>query len=171
MADLRDPSLPACAVRDALGLSPHPEGGHYREMWRDQPASGGRGVGTSILFLLAAGERSHWHRVDAAEVWLGQAGAPLHLGIAGGSGRQEVRPGPDGRRGPAGRRPSRGLAGGGKPWRMEPGQLRRGPGVRVRRVRDGAPGLVASGRLTQGRNPDRLLPSADFAFRCAWEPG
>jgi predicted cupin superfamily sugar epimerase len=95
MADLRDPSLPACAVQDALGLSPHPEGGHYREMWRDQPPSGGRGMGTSILFLLAAGERSHWHRVDAAEIWLWQAGAPLHLGIAGDSGRQEVRLGPD----------------------------------------------------------------------------
>ncbi len=95
MADLRDPSQPAFAVLNALGLSPHPEGGHYRELWRDQPASGGRGVGTSILFLLAAGERSHWHRVDAAEIWLWHAGAPLRLGIAGDAGRQEVRLGPD----------------------------------------------------------------------------
>ncbi len=72
----------ARAVREALGLSPHPEGGHYREVWRDAPASGGRGAASSILFLLAAGERSRWHRVDAAEIWLWQAGAPLLLGMA-----------------------------------------------------------------------------------------
>ncbi|MGI4941683.1 MAG: cupin domain-containing protein [Janthinobacterium lividum] len=95
MTDFRNPSQPACAVQNALSLSPHPEGGHYRELWRDQPESGGRGVGTSILFLLAAGERSHWHRVDAAEIWLWHAGAPLHLGIAGDARRQEVRLGPD----------------------------------------------------------------------------
>jgi len=81
--DLRDQGLPAETVREALGLAPHPEGGHFRELWRDQPADGGRGAGTSILFLLAAGERSHWHRVDAAEIWLWQAGAPLQLGITG----------------------------------------------------------------------------------------
>lgn len=92
--NLRDPSQPARAVREALGLSPHPEGGHYRELWRDRPASG-RGAGTSILFLLADGERSHWHRIDAAEVWLWQAGAPLLLGIDAGTGRRELRLGPD----------------------------------------------------------------------------
>ncbi len=89
--DLRDPALPADAVRAALGLLPHPEGGHYRELWRDAPAHGGRGAATSILFLLAAGERSHWHKVDAAEIWLWQAGAPLALGLAGA----EQRLGPD----------------------------------------------------------------------------
>ncbi len=52
-------------------------------------------MGTSILFLLAAGERSHWHRVDASEIWLWHAGAPLRLGIAGGAKRQEVRLGLD----------------------------------------------------------------------------
>ena len=93
--NLRDPSLDAAAVREALGLSPHPEGGHYREAWRDHPASGGRGAGTSILFLLAEGERSHWHRVDAAEIWLWQAGAPLLLGIEAGVGQGTVRLGPD----------------------------------------------------------------------------
>jgi predicted cupin superfamily sugar epimerase len=82
--DLRDKTQSADAVRLALGLLPHPEGGHYREVWRDVPAAGGRGAGTSILFLLAAGERSHWHRVDAAEIWLWQAGAPLELSIAAG---------------------------------------------------------------------------------------
>ncbi len=94
MVDLRDFSQAASAVREALGLSPHPEGGHYRELWRDRPASGGRGAGTSILFLLAEGERSRWHRVDAAEVWLWQAGAPLLLGIEA-AGRRDVRLGPD----------------------------------------------------------------------------
>ena len=89
--NLRDPALDAGAVRAALDLQPHPEGGWFREVWRDTPEGGGRGAGASILFLLAAGERSHWHRVDAAEVWLWQAGAPLLLGI--GTGR--VRLGPD----------------------------------------------------------------------------
>lgn len=96
MIDLRNASQDARAVREALGLSPHPEGGHYRELWRDRPPSGERGAGTSILFLLAAGQRSHWHRVDAAEVWLWQAGAPLRLGIdIPGVGRQELQLGPD----------------------------------------------------------------------------
>lgn len=93
--NLRDPTLDAAAVREALGLSPHPEGGHYRETWRDHPAAGGRGAGTSILFLLAAGDRSHWHRVDAAEIWLWQAGAPLLLGIAAEAGQGALRLGPD----------------------------------------------------------------------------
>ncbi len=98
--DLRNPLQAAHLVREALGLSPHPEGGHYRELWRDRPASGQRGAGTSILFLLAEGERSHWHRVDAAEVWLWQAGAPLLLGIHGGA-QQDLRLGPDLTRGEA----------------------------------------------------------------------
>jgi uncharacterized protein len=93
--DLRDRMLPAHIVRDALGLSPHPEGGHYRELWRDRRPSGERGVGTSILFLLAEGERSHWHRVDAAEIWLWQGGAPLRLGIARTDDRETLRLGPD----------------------------------------------------------------------------
>ncbi len=70
---------------EALGLQPHPEGGHYRETWRDAAADGARGAGTSILFLLRAGERSHWHRVDAAELWIWQAGAPLLLQIDAGA--------------------------------------------------------------------------------------
>lgn len=74
---------------DRLGLGPHPEGGWYRQTWRDEPADGGRGVGTAIYFLLAAGERSHWHRVDAAEVWHHYAGDPLELAIADG-GHHEV---------------------------------------------------------------------------------
>ena len=80
----------------ALDLRPHPEGGHYRETWRDDPPDGGRGAATAILFLLAAGERSHWHRVDAAEIWLWHAGAPLRLGLsADGKSRAHRTIGPD----------------------------------------------------------------------------
>lgn len=62
-----------------LDLAPHPEGGHYRQTWAADTAPGERPAGTAILFLLSAGERSHWHRVDAAEVWHFHAGAPLVL--------------------------------------------------------------------------------------------
>lgn len=94
--DLRDPSLPADAVIQALRLQPHPEGGHYRELWRDTPPGGGRGAGTAILYLLAAGERSHWHRVDAAEAWHWHAGSALELRLSedGSSARAELL-GPD----------------------------------------------------------------------------
>jgi predicted cupin superfamily sugar epimerase len=81
LIDLRDPTIPAAQVIAALGLAPHPEGGHYRETWRDTPTTG-RGAGTAILYLLAAGERSHWHRVDAAEGWHWHAGAPLALSLS-----------------------------------------------------------------------------------------
>ncbi|NOG69841.1 cupin domain-containing protein [Roseicella sp. DB1501] len=79
---MRDQSLDPARVIAALGLAPHPEGGHYRELWRDRPADGGRGAGTAIYYLLAAGERSHWHRVDAAEAWHWYAGAPLTLSLS-----------------------------------------------------------------------------------------
>ena len=94
--DLRDLSQSALKVCEALDLSPHPEGGHYRELWRDRPASGQRGSSTSILFLLAEGERSHWHRIDAVEIWLWQGGAPLLLDIENTDGaRQALRLGPN----------------------------------------------------------------------------
>ncbi|WP_298835578.1 cupin domain-containing protein [uncultured Roseobacter sp.] len=63
-----------------LGLEPHPEGGHYRQTWVAENA--GRPTGTCIFFLLAAGETSHWHRVDATEIWLWHAGAPLVLSMS-----------------------------------------------------------------------------------------
>lgn len=69
----------ARAIIETLGLTPHPEGGWYRETWRADAAPGARAAGTAILFLLEAGQRSHWHRVDAAELWLWHAGAPLLL--------------------------------------------------------------------------------------------
>lgn len=65
-----------------LGLQPHPEGGHFRETWRARAASGERAAGTAIYYLLAAGEKSHWHRIDADEVWHFYAGAPLNLLVA-----------------------------------------------------------------------------------------
>jgi len=52
-----------------LELQPHPEGGHYKETFRDAPADGGRGAMTAIYYLLRAGEVSAWHRVDATEIW------------------------------------------------------------------------------------------------------
>ena len=65
-----------------LGLLPHPEGGHYREMFRDAAGSSGRAHSTAIYFLLREGEVSHWHRIDAAEIWHFYRGAPLELTIA-----------------------------------------------------------------------------------------
>ena len=66
-----------------LGLQPHPEGGHFRETFRDNPPEGQqRASSTAIYYLLKAGERSHWHRVDATEVWHWYAGDPLRLSIA-----------------------------------------------------------------------------------------
>lgn len=65
-----------------LGLQPHPEGGHFRETFRDASPTGGRGAATSILFLLRAGEVSAWHRVDALEIWNFHGGDPLELAIA-----------------------------------------------------------------------------------------
>jgi len=62
-----------------LGLSPHPEGGHFREVYRDTPVDGGRGALTSIYYLLKAGESSHWHRIDATEIWCFHNGSPLRL--------------------------------------------------------------------------------------------
>lgn len=79
-----------------LGLKPHPEGGHYRETFRDDRGDGARAASTAIYFLLAAGEVSHWHRVDAAEVWHWHAGAPLMLSIAPPKGAAvDHRIGPD----------------------------------------------------------------------------
>lgn len=79
-----------------LGLAPHPEGGHYRQTW-EAGAGAGRPAGTCIYFLLREGERSHWHRVDAAEIWHFYAGAPLVLSTAadGAGPRKDHVLGPD----------------------------------------------------------------------------
>ena len=63
-----------------LDLAPHPEGGWFRQTW--QADDGPRASGTCIYFLLRAGERSHWHRVDATEIWHFYAGAPLTLSLS-----------------------------------------------------------------------------------------
>jgi hypothetical protein len=81
------------AIIRRLELQPHPEGGWYRQTWVG-PDVAGRASGTAILFLLQAGERSHWHRVDADEIWLWHAGAPLVLSL-GVEAAKEVRLGPD----------------------------------------------------------------------------
>ncbi|NGX96621.1 MAG: cupin domain-containing protein [Candidatus Afipia apatlaquensis] len=69
------PALTADAIVARLGLQPHPEGGYYRETFRDtRTIDGGRAVSTAIYFLLARGQTSHWHRVDAVEIWHYHAG-------------------------------------------------------------------------------------------------
>jgi predicted cupin superfamily sugar epimerase len=83
------------AIIAALGLRPHPEGGHFVETYRHVPPDGGRGASTAIYFLLRAGERSHWHRVDADEVWHWHAGAPIALSVFEGGRIVERRLGPD----------------------------------------------------------------------------
>jgi uncharacterized protein len=90
--------LPSAAdIIARLALKPHPEGGHYRETFRDPRADAdGRARSTAIYFLLARGERSHWnHRIDAVEVWHYYAGHALTLQIADDGGRRSVRLGPD----------------------------------------------------------------------------
>ncbi|MCH2145242.1 MAG: cupin domain-containing protein [Phycisphaerales bacterium] len=66
-------------IIEMLELTPHPEGGAFRETWRDQPDDGARGHGTAIYYLLKAGERSRRHRIDATEAWHFYAGDPLEL--------------------------------------------------------------------------------------------
>lgn len=83
----------AARIIETLGLQPHPEGGWYRQTWLG-PAREGRASGTAILFLLKSGERSHWHRVDADEIWIYNAGAPLVLSM-GETTAQDTRLGPD----------------------------------------------------------------------------
>lgn len=73
--------MDAHAVIDALGMRAHPEGGWYVETWRAPATDGRRPVGSAILYLLSSGERSHWHRVDAAEIWEWSGGDALELRI------------------------------------------------------------------------------------------
>jgi predicted cupin superfamily sugar epimerase len=99
--------LTAADVIRILDLKPHPEGGHYRQTFRDVPipfppplaGEGGlgatRAVSTAIYFLLARGERSHWHRIDAVEIWHWHAGAPLELDIVTTQQRERIMLGSD----------------------------------------------------------------------------
>jgi uncharacterized protein len=81
--------LTAMDVIRLLRLEPHPEGGHFRETFRDARQIDGRAASTAIYFLLARGEPSHWHRIDAVEIWHWYAGAPLALEIAAETGGVE----------------------------------------------------------------------------------
>ena len=74
--------MDADAIIATLGLQPHPEGGWYREIHRSSAAPGQRAAATAIYYLLKSGERSHWHRVDADEIWHWHAGAPLELRVS-----------------------------------------------------------------------------------------
>jgi predicted cupin superfamily sugar epimerase len=86
----------AAEIIARLALKPHPEGGHFRETFRDPRLdANGRSVSTAIYFLLARGERSHWHRIDAVEIWHFYAGGPLTLEIADGDGRRTIALGID----------------------------------------------------------------------------
>jgi len=98
---LTDPNLDSRAVIEALGLQPHPEGGHYREIFRAESS-------TAIYYLLAAGERSHWHRVNADEAWHWYGGGALALRLSEHGQRVEsLHLGPD-------------LAAGQRPFAMVP---------------------------------------------------
>jgi predicted cupin superfamily sugar epimerase len=90
-------SVPTAAeIIARLDLKPHPEGGHYRETFRDSRRDvNGRSASTAIYFLLARGQRSHWHCIDAAEVWHYYAGSALNLQIADDVGQHSIRLGPD----------------------------------------------------------------------------
>lgn len=89
-------AMTAAEVIALLGLVPHLEGGHFRETFRDPASDGdGRSRSTAIYFLLAAGEASRWHRVDAVEIWHWHAGAPLELVISADGRRERMQLGGD----------------------------------------------------------------------------
>lgn len=106
-------AMTAADVVAALALAPHPEGGFYRETFRDagpapataisaamsgaatSPSASDRAVSTAIFFLLPEGVLSRWHRVDAAEVWHWYAGAPLVLSVAAGEAVRDIALGVD----------------------------------------------------------------------------
>jgi predicted cupin superfamily sugar epimerase len=81
----------APTVIERFGLRAHPEGGWYAETWRADAPTGGRPTASASLYLLAAGEESHWHRVDAAEIWQYSAGDALELRVWTGDSTRVVR--------------------------------------------------------------------------------
>ncbi|MFC0687090.1 cupin domain-containing protein [Novosphingobium clariflavum] len=84
---MSDPAQIPSRIIARLGLEPHPEGGWYRQTWRAEAATegqDGRPTATAIYFLLEEHQRSHWHRVDGAELWFWHAGAPVALLTAPG---------------------------------------------------------------------------------------
>jgi predicted cupin superfamily sugar epimerase len=87
--------LSAAEVIRLLDLAPHPEGGHFRETFRDDRTIDGRAISTAVYYLLVRGERSHWHRVDAVECWHWYAGSALTLQINTGNATESIQLGPD----------------------------------------------------------------------------
>jgi predicted cupin superfamily sugar epimerase len=90
-------SLTADDIVRVLDLKPHPEGGFFRETFRDPlKVQGARAASTAIYFLLAEGQKSRWHRIDASEVWHWYAGAALELDVSdGGTVHSKLRLGTD----------------------------------------------------------------------------
>ena len=72
----------AKTIIEELAMERHPEGGWFKETFRDTVTVDGRPVSTAILYLLEMSDRSHWHRVDAVEIWHYYAGAPLRLSLS-----------------------------------------------------------------------------------------
>ena len=87
--------LAAKDVIFTLGMQRHPEGGWYAQTFEDQVSVDGRARSTAIYYLLEADDASHWHRVDAVEVWHYYAGAPLKLRLSDGMSVDEHRLGAD----------------------------------------------------------------------------
>lgn len=85
----------AAEIVEWLELAPHPEGGHFRETFRDDQTIDGRSVATAIYYLLAEHEASHWHSVDAGEIWHHYMGDPLELRIADQAGVRIILLGDD----------------------------------------------------------------------------
>jgi len=83
---MKSENVTAKQIIRELSMQPLPEGGWYVETFRDKAESEARSVGTAIYFLLEQDQRSHWHRVDASEIWHFYAGAPLELATAGAKG-------------------------------------------------------------------------------------
>lgn len=84
-----DMSEPEALIK-LLELQPHPEGGFFRETWRDDADGGSRGAGTAIYFMLTEGQVSRWHRIDATEIWHHYAGSPVLLTLQEAAGRRET---------------------------------------------------------------------------------
>ena len=76
------PQMTAEQLIEALGLEPHPEGGWYRETWRATAEQGERAAASAVLYVIEPGQRSHWNRVDADEIWLWHGGDPVDVSIA-----------------------------------------------------------------------------------------
>ena len=131
-------TLTADEVIALFGLKPHPEGGHYRETFRDALGHADRAHSTAILFLLKDGEVSRWHKVDAAEHWHFHGGAPLLLKIRDGDARREIRLGANWRAGelPHAIVPAHAVAKRAQSRCVDAGRLFRGAGLRFFGFRD-----------------------------------